>query len=59
VNDAVVGEIAYVQLGAEPLWLTVNVWPAIVIVPIRAVEVFASTEYCTTPFPFPLEPDVT
>jgi hypothetical protein len=44
VNLALVGEIEYVQTGA-PLWLTVNVVPAIVSVPERwEVEVFASTE---------------
>jgi hypothetical protein len=44
VNLALVGEIEYVQTGT-PLWLTVNVLPAIVNVPERwEVEVFASTE---------------
>ena len=44
VNVALVGEIEYVQTGV-PLWLMVNVLPAIVSVPERGgVEVFASTE---------------
>jgi hypothetical protein len=38
----------------------VNVFPAIVSVPLRAaVLVFASTEYCTVPFPLPEAPEVT
>ena len=44
-NDAGPGEMAYVHVTA-PLWLTVNVSPPIVIVPIRDDEdVLASTEY--------------
>ena len=43
INEAVVGVIAYVQ-GA-PLCVTVNVWPAIVIVPVRElVLLLAATE---------------
>jgi hypothetical protein len=37
----------------------VKVFPAIVIVPIRTGPVLAATEYCTVPFPLPLEPPVT
>ena len=43
-----------------PAWVTVNVWPAIVIVPVRDNEdVFAPTLYVTVPFPVPLAPAVT
>src|SRR5262249_51591446 len=41
-----------------PAWLAVNVWPAIVIVPLRAAPVFAATEYVTVPLPVPLLPAV-
>ena len=38
-------------------WLTVNVCPAIVAVPVRAlVTVFAATESATVPLPLPLAP---
>jgi hypothetical protein len=43
-----------------PAWVTVNVWPAIVIVPVLGVvEGLAATEYATVPLPVPLEPLVT
>jgi hypothetical protein len=35
---------------------TVNVWPAIVMVPVRAVPVFAATLYVTVPDPLPDAP---
>jgi hypothetical protein len=38
--------------------LTVNVWLAIVIVPLRAAPVFAATVKPTEPLPVPLAPDV-
>jgi hypothetical protein len=42
-TEAVAGEIPYVQ--AAPAWVTVKVWPPIVIVPGRElVLVFAATE---------------
>ena len=50
---ALVGLIEYVHPLA---WLTVKVWPAIVIVPVRAASVFAATEYPTEPLPEPLAP---
>jgi hypothetical protein len=50
-----VGEIENVQ-GA-PAWLTVNVWPPIVIVPVRESPVLAATLYVTVPFPVPVPPD--
>jgi hypothetical protein len=54
-----VGEIEYVQVAA-PLWFTVNVLLAIVIVPEREDEpVLTSTEYETLPLPLPLAPAVT
>src|SRR6267154_1193318 len=41
-----------------PAWLTVNVWPAIVIVPFRAEALaLAETEKNTVPLPFPVPPD--
>jgi hypothetical protein len=40
--------------------VTVNVWPAIVSVPLRDADpVFAPTLYVTVPLPVPLEPAVT
>jgi hypothetical protein len=39
--------------------LTVNVWPAIVSVPLRAAPVLAVTLNSTDPLPLPLAPDVT
>ncbi len=39
--------------------VTVNVWPATVMVPVRAPPVFAATVNATDPFPLPLAPDVT
>ena len=50
------GEIETVH-GA-PAWLTVNVWPPMVSVPVRATPVLAVTPYVTTPSPVPLAPDV-
>jgi hypothetical protein len=44
-----------VQLAA---WFTVNVWPAIVSVPERAVPVFAAAEKVVVPLPVPLAPPV-
>ena len=35
---------------------TVNVWPATVIVPLRAAPEFAATANCTVPGPLPLAP---
>ena len=39
--------------------VTVNVWPAMVMVPVRALPGFAATLNATEPFPVPLAPDVT
>jgi hypothetical protein len=53
-----VGVMEYVQAAAA--WLTWNVCPAMVTVPLRAlVAVFAPTLSVTAPFPFPLAPPVT
>jgi len=43
----------------EPAWVTLKVWPAIVIVPdLLLVDRFAETEYVTVPFPLPPPPPV-
>src|SRR5215218_4596739 len=39
-------------------WLTVKVWPAAVMLPLRAAEEFAATVNCTVPLPLPLAPEV-
>jgi len=45
--------------GTEPACVTVKVWPAIVIVPVRElVELLVSTVYVTVPLPPPLPPEV-
>jgi hypothetical protein len=52
---ALSGEMA----KAQPLpWLTVNVWPAIVIVPDRWPPAVAGALYCTVPLPVPLAPEL-
>ena len=38
--------------------MTVNVWPAIVSVPLRAAPVLAVTLNSTDPLPLPIAPDV-
>ena len=57
VTDAFVDMIVGEQVLAA--WLTVNVWPAIAIVPERAAPVFAAALKPTLPPPVPLAPDVT
>src|SRR6266545_4263271 len=48
-----------VRSGPDAAWLTVNVCPATVIVPVRGLAVgFVVTEYWTEPFPFPVLPEV-
>ena len=45
------------QVG--PAWLTVKVWPAMVMVPVRLLaEVFSATVYVTLPAPEPVLPKV-
>ena len=39
-------------------WVTVKVWPAMVMVPVRAAPVFAATVKLTDPGPVPLAPAV-
>ena len=52
-----VGEIVNVQ--GTPACVTVNVWPAMVSVPVRdVVPELAATLYATVPFAVPLAPDV-
>jgi hypothetical protein len=53
-TDWLVGPIEYEQAAAA--WVTVNVWPATVSVPVRAVPVFAATFAATAPLPLPLAP---
>jgi hypothetical protein len=54
-----VGLIEYVHGATNAAWLTVNVWPAMVAVPVRAAPVLAATLISTEPFPVPDAPDVT
>jgi hypothetical protein len=51
-----VGESVIVH-GA-PGWVTVKVWPPIVMVPVRKAPVLALTLNVTDPLPVPLAPDV-
>ena len=46
------GESVYVHGAAA--WFTVNVWPPIATVPLRAAPVLAATLYGTDPVPVPL-----
>jgi len=59
-TDCEVADREYVQdVGDTPDWLTVNVWPPIVAVPVRAADdPFAATAMSTTPSPAPLAPAV-
>ena len=44
-------------VGAQPAWVTVNVWPAMVIVPLRAaLPMFGSHRVADVPLPVPLGP---
>ena len=48
---------AIVNVHGAPACVTLNVWPAIVTVPVRcAVPVFAATVTATVPLPVPLAP---
>jgi hypothetical protein len=40
------------------LWVTVNVWPATVIVPVLCGPAWAATEKDTAPLPEPLAPEL-
>jgi len=44
--------------GGAAAWLTVNDWPAMVIVPVRAAPVFAATVKLTDPLLAPIAPAV-
>jgi hypothetical protein len=47
------------RVNAQPLaCVTVNVWSAMVIVPMRCGPVLAATENCVVPLPLPLAPEV-
>lgn len=52
--DWLAGEMLKVQPGAA--WVTVNVFPPAVILPVRVPPLFATTLYATHPLPLP-EPD--
>jgi hypothetical protein len=53
------GAIVYVHGTGAAAWFTVNVWPAMVSVPVRALPVLAATVNATEPFPVPTAPAVT
>lgn len=58
VTEALVGDIVNEQL--TPACVTVNVWPATVIVPVRVrPAAFAATLKPTLPVPLPVPPEVT
>jgi hypothetical protein len=58
VSDTDVGEM--LEVHATPAWVTVNVCPAIVSVPVRAeVDEFAADENVTDPLLVPVAPAVT
>jgi hypothetical protein len=50
---------ATVNVHGTASWLTVNVWPAIVSVPVRDAPVFAPTVKPTGPLPVPDAPELT
>jgi hypothetical protein len=52
-----VGLVVYVQ-DAVAACVTVNVWPATVMVPLLALPLFGNTEYPTVPLPLALLPEV-
>jgi len=62
-TDCAFGAIVKVQAGGGggggADWDTVNVWPAIVRVPLRAAPVLAAALNATVPLPFPVAPLVT
>jgi hypothetical protein len=52
--------VSGITVKAQPvLWLTVNVRPAIVAVPLRSAPVLAAIDSCTAPLPVPEAPAVT
>jgi hypothetical protein len=54
--DWLVGAMEYMHGGGGAGWVTVNICPAIVSVPIRCAPVFAVALYATVPPPVPLAP---
>jgi hypothetical protein len=56
---AIVALEGFSDAAHEPAWFTVNVWPAIVAVPLRAAPVFAAAVIVTLPFPEPTAVPVT
>jgi hypothetical protein len=54
-----VGAMAYVQATAAAAWLTKKVWPAMVMVLVRAAPLLAATLKLTAPLPLPAAPLVT
>jgi hypothetical protein len=56
LNESLVGEMEYVQAEAAGACETVKVCPATVIVPVRALPVFAAAVKATVPLPVPLWP---
>jgi hypothetical protein len=57
--DAGAGTVSGVTEALQPVsWLIVNVWPAVVITPLRAAPGFAPTVNWTVPDPLALAPDV-
>jgi hypothetical protein len=53
------GTVSGVTEALQPVsWLTVNVWPAVVMRPLRAAPGFAPTVNWTVPEPVALAPDV-
>jgi len=59
-TESAFDERVYVQIGAVPLCVIVNVSPAMVMVPVLLpASVLASTLYETVPVPVPASPAVT
>jgi hypothetical protein len=56
--DSFLGEMRETQGTGAAAWFTVNDWPAIVRVPLRAAPLLAATVNPTEPLPVPVAPDV-
>jgi hypothetical protein len=57
--DAMFVAVEEMENEQPPPWLTVNVWPPMVAVPVREPELVAATVSLTVPSPEPLAPDAT
>src|SRR5260370_23755997 len=58
-NDWLLGERLYEHDVTAPSWVTVNVLPPMVRLPLREVlDVFASTVKVTAPLPLPVAPEM-